>query len=74
VAVLSHGLKSTASFSQKCLLGSRFDVCVHLHNKAQLKIHKICAGNQIKRDENGICRKQRNAQVFGFGSNVPKKG
>ncbi|WP_353209147.1 hypothetical protein [Sphingorhabdus sp.] len=62
------------TLTQKCLLGSRFDVCVHLHNKAQLKIHEICAGNQIKRDENGICRERRNAQAFGFGSNVPKKG
>jgi hypothetical protein len=32
------------------------------------------AGNQIKRDENGICRGRRNAHAFGIGSIVPKKG
>jgi hypothetical protein len=62
------------TLTQNCLPAARFDVCVHMHNKAQLKIHRICAGNQIKWDENGICRERRNAQAFGFGSNVPKKG
>jgi hypothetical protein len=37
VTVLSHCLKRTRTLTQNCLLGAYFDVCVQLHNKAQVK-------------------------------------
>jgi len=38
VTVLSHCVKRTMTLTQNDLLDAGFDVCVHLHNKAQADI------------------------------------
>jgi hypothetical protein len=38
VTVLSHRIKTTTTLTQNYLLDAGFDVCVHLHNKAQADI------------------------------------
>jgi hypothetical protein len=38
VTVLSHRIKTTTTLTQNYLLDAGFDVCVHLHNKAQAEI------------------------------------
>jgi hypothetical protein len=44
VTVLSHCVKRTMTLTQNNLPAARFDVCVHLHNKAQADIWRYCAG------------------------------
>jgi hypothetical protein len=38
VTVLSHRIKTTRTLTQNNLPAAGFDVCVHLHNKAQADI------------------------------------
>jgi hypothetical protein len=44
VTVLSHCVKRTMTLTQNNLPAAGFDVCVHLHNKAQADIWRYCAG------------------------------
>ncbi len=44
VTVLSHRIKTTTTLTQNYLLDAGFDVCVHLHNKAQADKNRYCAG------------------------------
>jgi hypothetical protein len=44
VTVLSHRVKTTTTLTQNYLLDAGFDVCVHLHNKAQADKCRYCAG------------------------------
>lgn len=44
VTVLSHDVKRTMTLTQNDLPAVSFDVCVHLHSKAQADIYRYCAG------------------------------
>jgi hypothetical protein len=44
VTVLSHCVKRTMTLTQNSLPAAGFDVCVHLHNKAQADVYRYCAG------------------------------
>jgi hypothetical protein len=44
VTVLSHCVKRTMTLTQNDLPAAGFDVCVHLHNKAQADECRYCAG------------------------------
>jgi hypothetical protein len=44
VTVLSHCVKRTMTLTQNDLPAAGFDVCVHLHNKAQADVERYCAG------------------------------